>query len=99
MKGELMNTEQDGIEIESRLLFTVDRDAEILIDTESVGVLQAGASMLRRVFPGEHLIAAKTGDGSYSWSRIVSVDPGEQKVVQIMLLPTDLRVGILGEFI
>lgn len=94
-----MNLEYDAIEIESRFLFTVNKDAEIFIDTESIGVLSVGASIIRRVFPGQHLVDARSVDGSYAWSQIVNVAPGEQKVVQILLLPTDRRVGVLGEFI
>lgn len=92
--------QQSDLGGESRLLLRVDRDANLFIDGVQAGSVKAGVPQIFEVYPGTHIVRTVTADAAYVWEGRVTVRPGMQEFIDVVLLPSDPRVGVVGpEFV
>jgi hypothetical protein len=83
---------------ESQFMITVNYDSQILIDNQSVGNVKKGEFGIFKVFPGEHYIEARSLDGKWNYKGLHSVQLGYQEIVELVLLPADVSIGLSGTF-
>lgn len=87
---------------QSKLLITVDKQADIFLDGESkaIGRVDVGDVKKFTVDPGDHYVEAKSVDGAWSVKQRIAVNPHEGKIVELKLsVPTEPQIGVVGSFV
>ena len=84
---------------ESQFLISVNQDSDIFIDNIIAGTVKKNQFVIFKVFPGEHYIEAKSLDGLGRYKSLHSVQLGYQEIIEIKLLPSDVSIGLIGQFV